>query len=98
MSTAPDPKEAARRLRAAMAYVGLSDAEAAEAIGVSVATLARMKVRKGSEIRSATWDELWRAADAFGLPRAWFTFDMARLAEIVPDDMPGFSKDVGSAR
>lgn len=95
----PDPEESARRLRAAIAYVGISYDEAAQAVGISVSTLTRTLGKKGVDrLRPATWDELWRFAAAFDLPRAWFTFDMARLQEIVPDDLPRFPNDVGSER
>jgi hypothetical protein len=95
----PDPDEAARRLRAAIAYVGIPRPEAAKALGVSEPTLARMLGRKGSDgIRPATWSDLWRAADAFGLPRAWFTADISRIHEIVPDELPNFPNDMGDLR
>ena len=93
MDTEPDPEEAARRLRAAIAYVGVTQEDAAKALGVSVATLARMLARKGIETRALTWAELWRAADNLGLPRAWFTADIARIHEVVPDEMPHFPGD-----
>jgi transcriptional regulator with XRE-family HTH domain len=95
----PDPDEAARRLRSALAYVGLSQTEAAKAMGVSIATLARMLGRKGSDgVRPATWSELWRAADALGLPRAWFTADITKIHTIVPDELPSFPNDTGDVR
>jgi hypothetical protein len=89
----PDPKEAARRLRAAIAYAGMPQSEAAQVIGKGLSTLARTLDAKGGELRPATWDEVWKIADACGLPRAWFTADLTRLQEIVPDDMPHFPND-----
>jgi transcriptional regulator with XRE-family HTH domain len=88
-----DPDEAARRLRAAIAYLNLSQDQAAEIIGVSKATLARMTKSKGNEFRPATWGQLWKLADVGGLPRAWFTADISRLHEVVPDEMPHFPGD-----
>jgi hypothetical protein len=97
VDTEPDPEEAARRLRAAIAYVGLGQPEAAKVLGTSVPTLARMLGRKGEDgIRPATWGELWRAADKLGLPRAWFVADLTRLQQIVPDDRPRFPNDNGN--
>jgi len=93
----PDPEEAARRLRAAIAYVGIGYEEAAKTLGVSIPTLARMLGRKGRDrMRPATWGELWRFADALGLPKAWFTADIAQLHNIVPDDLPSFPNDTGA--
>lgn len=90
----PDREEAARRLRAAIAYVGMTQTQAANALGVSIPTLARMIGKKGADgIRPSSWAELWRAADALGLPRAWFTADIGRLHEVVPDEMPHFPGD-----
>jgi hypothetical protein len=97
VDTEPNPEEAARRLRAAIAYVGLGQPEAAKILGTSVPTLARMLGRKGEDgIRPATWGELWRAADKLGLPRAWFVADLTRLQQIVPDDRPRFPNDNGN--
>lgn len=99
MDTEPDPEEAARRLRAAIAYVGASQEEAADVLGVSIPTLARMLGRKGADrMRPASWGELWRFADAYKLPRAWFTADIARIHQIVPDKLPSFPNDVGDFR
>jgi hypothetical protein len=95
---APDPEEAARRLRAAIAYAGMSQPDAARVIGKGLSTLARTLDAKGGELRAATWDEVWKIADACGLPRAWFTADLTRLQEIVPDGQPRFANDSGSFR
>jgi hypothetical protein len=56
-----------------------------------------MKGKKGADgIRPASWGELWRFADAVGLPRAWFSADVTRFQEIVPDELPRFPNDTGS--
>jgi transcriptional regulator with XRE-family HTH domain len=99
VDTEPDPEEAARRLRAAIAYVGISQEEAAKVLGVSIPTLARMLGRKGVDrMRPASWGELWRFADAYKLPRAWFVADVRRLYQIVPDELPSFPNDTGDFR
>ena len=94
----PNAEEVARRLRAALAYAEMPQAEAAKVIGKGLSTLARTLDAKGGELRAATWDEVWKIADACGLPRAWFSADLARLQEIVPDDLPHFPNDTGRPR
>lgn len=81
----PDAEEAARRLRAALAYKGLTRAQAADALSVSLATLDRMTGRRGDEKKTPSWNDLWKAAEACDLPPEWFSADLDRLAEIVTE-------------
>lgn len=83
-----DWHETARRVRAAIAFGRLSRPQAAEAMRVSLARLERITGTRGSEASLATWQELWRLADAAGLPPEWFSADLSRLREIVPPGMP----------
>jgi transcriptional regulator with XRE-family HTH domain len=91
-AAAPSPQELARRLRAALAYGGLSRAEAAEILSVSLATLDRITGRKGTEFKPASWTQLWAIADEVDLPREWFSADLQRLDEIPLPGMPVFSR------
>lgn len=84
----PDQAETAARLRAAMAYGGLSRDQAADVLNVSKPTLDRMTGRKGAESRQVPWNDLWRIAEAAGLPPEFFSADFDRLDEIVPEGMP----------
>lgn len=60
------------------------------ALNVSRATLARMLHMKGDDRKTIDWSDMWTLADALGIPRSWFTADLARLGEIVPDGLPAF--------
>lgn len=70
-----------------MAYAGLRRSELARATGISASNLDRMTAGR----RAASWAELWAIADACGVPREWFTVEIARFFEIVPEGMPRFS-------
>lgn len=94
MPLQPDPIEAGRRARAALGYSGIQRKAAAAAVNVSQATLGR--ILDGSRTET-TWEDLWRLADACGLPREWFSADFDRLAEIVSDG-PTFVHDAASRR
>lgn len=100
MSSPADWGETARRLRAAIAYAGSSKefgrAGAARAMGVTEGKVDRMIGTKPGNRLLPTWDERWALADAVGLPREWFSADLGRLAEIVPDDAPRFATPVGA--
>lgn len=91
--TVPTPQqpEVGRRLRAAMAYGSLPIAAAAFAMDVSESHLSRFTDRKAQPGDYApTWQQLWAVADACGLPRDWFSADLDRLGDIVPEGMPRF--------
>lgn len=91
MAVELDPHEVARRVRAAMSYGDLSRDAAAAAMHVSPSTLDRIAGKRTSRPRGADWAELWRLADASGLPREWFSADLERLPEIVTDG-PTFTR------
>jgi hypothetical protein len=73
-----------------MAYAGVRRAELASRIGYSEATLDRMTGRRAGTPRDVDWRVLWKIADACAIPREWFTADIDRLWEIVPEGMPVF--------
>jgi transcriptional regulator with XRE-family HTH domain len=64
-----DCEEAARRVRAAMAYAGLDQQQAVKASGIPISTLRRIVATKSP--RGASMEELWAIADACRVPR-WF--------------------------
>ena len=98
MRSPPDPDEAARRVRAALAYAGMNRREAMRALSVSGSTLARMTGRKGGETRRVDWADLWAVADACELPREWFSVDFSRLHEIVPLGPPTFVEPLENSK
>jgi transcriptional regulator with XRE-family HTH domain len=63
------PDQAARRIRAAIAYSGLPNREIARRAGLSPSTLERMASKTSP--RGATLDELDAIAGATGMPRAF---------------------------
>lgn len=73
-----------------MAYANIRRAELAAQLDYSEATLDRMTGRRAGSPRDVDWRVLWRIADACGVPREWFTADIDRLWEIVPEGMPMF--------
>lgn len=84
--------EAAKRIRAAMAYVNLSRAAAATAMHVSPGTLDRYTGKKGQETATPTWDQLWDLAIECDLDPDWFGADLGRLSEIVPAGTPTLAR------
>lgn len=70
-----------------MAYAGLKRDMLASRAHITTSTLDRIT---GKPTRGANSDDLWRIADACGLPREWFTADLERLWEIVPPGRPVF--------
>ena len=64
-----DPRFAAARVRAALAYANLSHEETALRTGLSVPTLRR--IVSASSPRGAGIEELWAIADACGVPRGF---------------------------
>lgn len=83
----PDQEELAARIRAAQGYAQLERADMAAALDTTPSTLDR-KLRKRKEVSELTWQDAWAAADATGLPLAFFAADFSRLNELVPDDVP----------
>jgi len=79
--------EIGRRVRAALAYANKSIADIAAAVGMSEATLRRLI---NGTLTQTSHDEIWRIADATGLPRDWFVADFERISEIVPQGRPRF--------
>lgn len=90
MEAVPDQDEAVRRVRAALAYADMDAATAMRRLSISRSTLSRMTGRAGGERRRVDWADLWAVADACGLPREWFSVDLALLAYCVPEGAPVF--------
>jgi hypothetical protein len=67
-----------------MAYGGIKRLQAAELMDTTPGTLDRILGTKGSETKTATWDQLMKLAAAVDLPPEWFSADLNRLPEIVP--------------
>ena len=67
----PQQPEIGRRIRAAMAYSGISREAAADAMSVSTSHLDRFTARKASGY-APTWTQVWKLADACELPREFF--------------------------
>lgn len=66
-------------------------AAAAYAVGVSESHFSRFIDKKaGPDDPALTWEQLWALADACGISRDWFSADLDRLEEIVPEGMPRF--------
>lgn len=78
-----DSREAANRIRAAIAYSAKEHAEIAEISGVPVHTIRRIVSTKNP--RGADLEELWLLADACGVPR-WFVENGYALPEQDADD------------
>lgn len=87
--TAPDRIEAGRRARAALAYSKVRVRQVAADLNVSEMTVHRMLAGSRKE---TSWDDLWAIADLCGLPREWFSADLDRLIEIVPEGAPRFAQ------
>lgn len=87
--------ETSRRIRAAIAWKGSSKQfgrrGAAEAMNVEPGEVDRMTGTKPGEQKMPTWDQRWALARAVGLPEEWFSADLSRLHEIVPEGMPRFN-------
>lgn len=73
-------KELAKRIRAAMAYAGVTERELADCIGVSRATISRTVASSRIPRRM----ELREIADVCGVPLGFFTADWHHLDE--PED------------
>lgn len=73
-----------------MAYGNVGRVEMAAELGYSRATLDRMTGGRSGQPRTVDWSDLWRIADYCGVPREWFTAEIDRLWEIVPEGMPVF--------
>jgi hypothetical protein len=98
----PDYEDTKRRIRAAIAWAGSSREfgrhGAAEAMGVRTDKVDRMVGTKPDNPLMPTWDERWALADAVGLPREWFSADLARLHEILLPGAPAFAQEIADAR
>lgn len=70
-----------------MAYAEVSRRRLAQALNYSDSSIDRLRDGR----RTAQWEELWQIADTCGLPAEWFTAEIGRLFEIVPDGAPVFS-------
>lgn len=73
-----------------MAYADIKRSELAALLDYSESTIDRMTGRRNTAARETDWRDLWKIADACDVPREWFTADIERLHEIVPEGMPTF--------
>lgn len=71
-----------------MAYGSVTRTDAAAAMNVSASHLDRFTAKTAGY--APNWEQLWALADLAGLPREWFSADLERLGDIVPEDMPRF--------
>lgn len=78
----PDYAFLAPRIRAAMAYAGMTRTQAAEAMGTSPGSLDRMTGKKPGEQKPPTWTQVGQLAEAAGLPFEWFLADFDRAGQI----------------
>jgi hypothetical protein len=79
----PDPLETARRVRAALAYADIKvRGNSEERFQIGEATMRR--ITSSTDPRGATIEELWRIADACGVPREFLLSGFGRYDEEEP--------------
>lgn len=78
-----DPEEAARRVRAALAYADIDVKASPAATGISYATMQR--IVSPTSPRGATIEQLWAIADACDVPRRFMEHGFT--SSDVPEDI-----------
>jgi transcriptional regulator with XRE-family HTH domain len=92
-----DPRAAAARARAAIAYAGLEHSDVEKATGLDVAMIRRITSKASP--RDGRVERLWAIADACGVPRSFMERGFDALAEAEnAQRIEGLASDLAALR